>query len=45
MFERPRQPGKLAFVVAPPESTYRTEKTPKMAEKLDERTRKLAQLG
>ena len=39
MIERPSHLGKLAFAFATPESTYRTETTPRMAEKSAERPR------
>ena len=39
MMERPSHVGRLTLVAPLPESTYRAEKTPRMAEKSDERTR------
>ena len=45
MTERPCHLSRVASASAPPESTCRAEKTPTMAEKLDERPRYPAQLG
>ena len=45
MIERPSHLGRVALVFGIPDSTSNAEKTPKAAEKSDERPRQLAHLG
>ena len=45
MIERPSHLGSLTFVSAPQESTSFAERTPRMAEKFEERPRNLAHSG